>query len=199
MTLATMNHWHAESDVVALSPYIEADMQGTRSKMSHGDGLGRRGISRERWLALAFWLAVVAAIGTVGSSVTLSKIATWYAGLVKPWFTPQNAVFGPVWTFLYLTMAVAVWRVGALPPPVRTRALGLFVAQLVLNALWSPVFFGLEAPGLGLVVIVALLVALAATLIAFWRLDRVAGLLLLPCLAWVGYAAALNAAIVALN
>jgi tryptophan-rich sensory protein len=75
----------------------------------------------------------------------------------------------------------------------------LFVVQLALNAMWSPVFFGLEAPKPGLVVIVALLVSLAATLAAFWRIDRVAGLLLLPYLAWIGYATALNAAIVALN
>jgi tryptophan-rich sensory protein len=151
-----------------------------------------------RWFALVIWLAVVAAVAFVGSTVTLPKIPAWYAGLAKPWFTPPNAVFGPAWTFLYVTMAVAAWRIGT-GPAERTRATVLFVVQLALNAIWSPVFFGLEAPKLGLVVIVALLIALAATLIAFWRVDRVAGLLLAPYLVWICYATALNAAIVALN
>ena len=152
-----------------------------------------------RWLTLVFWIAVVAAVAFIGSSVTLPKIPTWYAGLVKPWFTPPNSVFGPAWTVLYTMMAIAVWRVGAAASPARPRAVVLFVVQLALNAIWSPVFFGLEAPRLGLAVIVALLVALAATLVAFWRIDRLAGLLLAPYLVWVCYATALNAAIVALN
>ncbi len=151
-----------------------------------------------RWLVLAFWLAVVAVVAFVGSAVTLPKIPTWYAGLAKPWFTPPNAVFGPAWTLLYAMMAVAAWRIGT-GPSARTRATALFVVQLTFNAIWSPVFFGLEAPKLGLAVIVALLISLAATLIAFWQIDRLAGLLLVPYLAWICYATALNAAIVALN
>ena len=152
-----------------------------------------------RWLMLAFWLAVVAAVALAGSSVTLPKIPTWYAGLAKPSFTPPNAVFGPVWTVLYTMMAVAVWRVGAASDPARTKAVALFVAQLALNAAWSQAFFGFEAPALGLAVIGALLLSLAATMVAFWRIDRAAGALLAPYLAWVCYATALNAAIVALN
>lgn len=155
--------------------------------------------SGNRWLRLAFWLVIVAAVALVGSSVTLPKIPTWYASLAKPSFTPPNAVFGPVWTILYVMMAVAVWRVGAAANPGRPRATTLFVVQLALNAIWSPVFFGLEAPRLGLAIIIMLLVALTATLAMFWRIDRPAGLLLAPYLAWVCYATALNAAIVALN
>jgi tryptophan-rich sensory protein len=151
-----------------------------------------------RWFALALWIAVVAAVALAGSSVTLPKIPTWYASLAKPSFTPPNAVFGPVWTILYLMMAVAVWRIGA-GDPARKRAVVLFAVQLALNAIWSPVFFGLEMPGLGLAVIVALLVSLAATVVVFWRIDRPAGLLLAPYLLWVCYATALNTAIVALN
>ena len=157
-------------------------------------------IQGRRWLTLAFWLAVVAAVGLAGSWVTLPKIPTWYASLAKPSFTPPNALFGPVWSTLYVMMAVAVWRIGgASAAAARPRAIGLFVVQLMLNALWSPVFFGLEAPKLGLAVIVLLLLALALTLAAFWRIDRPAGALLVPYLAWVAYATALNAAIVALN
>lgn len=152
-----------------------------------------------RWLPLLCWLAVVAAVALAGSTATLPNIPPWYAGLAKPSFTPPNAVFGPVWTVLYIMMAVAVWRVGLTSGQSRRRAIGWFVLQLVLNALWSPVFFGLHAPLSGLVIILALLAALAATTVAFWRIDRVAGLLLAPYLAWVCYATALNAAIVTLN
>jgi benzodiazapine receptor len=151
-----------------------------------------------RWLVLVFWLAVVAGVAFVGSSVTLPKIQSWYAGLAKPWFTPPNAVFGPAWTILYAMMAVAVWRIGT-GPVARTRATALFVVQLAFNAIWSPVFFGLKAPKLGFAVVVALLISLAATLVAFWRIDRLAGLLLAPYLVWVCYATALNAAIAVLN
>jgi benzodiazapine receptor len=159
---------------------------------------GHRG--SRRWLTLLIWLAVVFAVGAVGSLVTLPKIPTWYAGLTKPWFNPPNGLFGPVWTVLYVLMAVAAWRIAEMPAdPARSRALRLFCLQLALNALWSPVFFGLEAPKFALCVIAALLVCLAATLIAFLRIDRFAGLLLAPYLVWVGYAAALNGSIAALN
>jgi len=148
---------------------------------------------------LAFWLAVVAAVALVGSSVTLAKIPTWYAGLATPSFTPPNSLFGPVWTVLYVMMALAAWRIGAASDAARTRAVALFAVQLALNAIWSPVFFGLEAPKLALAVITALMFSLAATLATFWRIDRPAALLLAPYLVWVCYASALNAAIVALN
>ena len=152
-----------------------------------------------RWITLAVWFAVVAAVALVGSAVTLPKIPTWYAGLAKPSFTPPNVVFGPVWTTLYVMMAVAVWRIAGDASKEKTRAIVLFAIQLGCNALWSPVFFGLEAPKLGLATICALLVSLAITIAAFWRIDRLAALLLAPYFAWVCYATALNAAIVALN
>jgi translocator protein len=153
-----------------------------------------------RWWLLAFWLAVVFAVSFVGSAITLPKIPTWYVGLVKPSFTPPNWLFGPVWTLLYVLMAVAAWRIGAVPDAAaRQRAIGMFCVQLLLNAIWSPVFFGLEAPRLGLAIIVAMDAAVVATLVAFWRLDRPAGIMLVPYLCWISYATALNAAIVALN
>lgn len=153
-----------------------------------------------RWGVLAFWLLVVFAVSAVGSWITLPQIPAWYAGLSKPGFTPPNWVFGPVWTVLYALMAIAMWRVGAARDhSERYLATGLFVVQLALNALWSPVFFGLEAPRAGLVIIVALDIFVAATLVAFWRLDRPAGIMFVPYLAWVCYATALNAAIATLN
>jgi tryptophan-rich sensory protein len=157
--------------------------------------------SPRRWPVLVGLLLLTLGIGFVGSLVTLPQIPTWYATLNKPSFTPPNGVFGPVWTLLYVMMAVAAWRVWcrAVPGPERRSALIAFFVQLALNAIWSPVFFGLNAPASGLVVIVALVGALATTLVLFWRLDRPAGLLLVPYLAWVGFATALNGAIVVLN
>ncbi len=141
---------------------------------------------------LAAWL---------GSLATRPNIPTWYAGLVKPGFTPPNWVFGPVWGGLYLMMAWAAWRILSLPRerPGRTAALTAFFVQLALNAAWSFAFFAAHSPLAGLVVIVVLLAAILATIRSFWRLDRPAALLLVPYAAWVGYATALNAVIWRLN
>ena len=163
----------------------------------------RNGVRKEgtrKWWVLALWLALTFAVSLAGSAVTLPKIPVWYAALAKPSFTPPDWLFGPVWTILYILMAVAVWRVGgAIRSPARHLATILFCIQLALNAIWSPVFFGLEAPLAGLYVIVALDIFVGATLIAFWRLDRLAGIMFVPYLAWVCYATALNAAIVMRN
>jgi translocator protein len=143
------------------------------------------------WLALCF-----AAAGTTAFVSTDG----WYLGINKPTWNPPAWVFGPAWTFLYVTMAIAawlVWREGGWR--MQGRALGLFVLQWALNALWTPLFFGLHRPELALIDIVALWLAILATLIAFWRLRRVAGILLLPYLAWVTFAAALNFTIWRMN
>jgi translocator protein len=163
------------------------------------DGKAQAGWAPRPWWMLVFWLAVVFAISLAGSITTLPKIATWYAGLAKPWFTPPNWLFGPVWTVLYAAMAVAVWRIGIPANTQQFRAVVLFVVQLVLNGVWSPAFFGLESPLLGLVIIVPLAFVLSKTVTAFWRLDRAAGMLLVPYLLWVIYAVALNTGIYALN
>lgn len=121
----------------------------------------------------------------------------WYFALAKPTWTPPPWVFGPAWTLLYASMAVAAWMVwkrGGWGRPLQWWTL-----QLLLNAAWSPVFFGLHQVGLALVVIAALWLAIAATIAAFARVDRRAGGLLLPYLAWVSFASALNLAIWRLN
>ncbi|MCK0206553.1 tryptophan-rich sensory protein [Starkeya koreensis] len=150
-------------------------------------------------LVLAVGLCL--AVGAVGSLATTPKIPTWYAGLAKPSWTPPDAVFPIAWTTLYVLMAVALWRLWQLhaPSPERRRAVSLWFLQLVLNALWSPVFFGMEAPRAALAVVLALWLAIAATIWASARIDRMAAWLLAPYLAWVSFATALNAAIVALN
>lgn len=157
--------------------------------------------SPQRWFALAVIALMVFAIGWAGSAATLPKIPTWYASLTKPSFNPPPWVFGPVWSTLYALMAVAAWRVWVRAPagPPRGRALALFAAQLLLNGLWPFAFFGLENPRLALAIIVALLAVLLATIIAFFRLDRLAGWLLIPYVLWIAFATVLNAAIVALN
>lgn len=152
---------------------------------------GRQTFALIGWLALCF-----AATGTAA----FVSIDGWYAALQKPSWNPPAWVFGPAWTVLYISMAVAawlVWRQGGWKA--QGRALGLFLVQWVLNALWTPLFFGLHRPGLAFAEIVILWLAIAATLAAFWRINKVAGALLVPYLAWVTFAAALNFAIWRLN
>lgn len=123
----------------------------------------------------------------------------WYADLAKPTFQPPASLFGPVWTVLYALMAVAAWRVWRKGGRGARGALRLFALQLALNAAWSPLFFGAHAIGLALADLVLLVLAVAATLLAFARVDRAAAALLVPYLAWVSFAAVLNASILALN
>lgn len=149
------------------------------------------------WGALAV-IAVLAA-SVAGQLATTPHLA-WYARLAKPSFAPPDGVFGPVWGALYLLMAFAIWRVVNLPvSPARAAALALFFLQLALNAAWSWMFFGAHSPLLGLLNIVPQFLLIVATVVAFLRLDRLAGLAIAPLAAWVGFAVALNAAIWQLN
>lgn len=152
-------------------------------------------------LKLLASLAVVLAAGGIGSLATMRAIPTWYQGLTKPSFNPPGWLFGPAWTLLYLLMAVAawlVWKQGMGAAGVKL-ALAAFLLQLVLNALWSILFFGLRSPLAGLVDIIVLWLAILATIILFFRVSVPAGILLLPYIAWVTFAAVLNAAILRLN
>jgi tryptophan-rich sensory protein len=124
----------------------------------------------------------------------------WYAGLAKPALTPPGWVFGPVWTALYLAMGVSSYLVlGRASAPGGRAALAAFGIQLFLNGLWSYLFFGLERPGLALVDIGLLWLAILASLALFWRLRPLAGAILVPYLAWVGFAAWLNFGLWRLN
>ncbi|UCE18277.1 MAG: tryptophan-rich sensory protein [Gemmatimonadota bacterium] len=140
-------------------------------------------------------------VGFLGSFFTAPAIPTWYAALNKPSFTPPNWVFGPVWITLYLMMGISaylVWRLGLNEPGVKT-ALLLFGLQLALNALWSPVFFGLKSPLAGAAVIILLWIVLLATIMVFFNLSRISAILLIPYILWVSYAAVLNISIMILN
>lgn len=146
-------------------------------------------------------LAVPLAVGGLAGYATSSGVATWYPTLVKPWFNPPAWVFGPVWTLLYLMMGAAaflVWRRGLDADGVRI-ALAAFAVQLVLNGLWSLLFFGLRSPGPAFVDIFALWLAIGGTTVLFWRVVPAAGLLLLPYWAWVSFAAVLNGSLWSLN
>jgi len=151
-------------------------------------------------LGLAVAVLVCLAAGAVGSIATADAITTWYAALRKPAFSPPNWVFGPVWTTLYVMMGVAVWLVWRQAGWAGTRvALVLFAVQLLLNTAWSFLFFGFHRPGLAFLEIVVLWAAILATLVAFWQVRPVAGLLLVPYLVWVSFASVLNFAIWNLN
>jgi len=139
--------------------------------------------------------------GVIGSVFTTPAIPNWYAALEKPFFTPPSWLFAPAWITLYLLMAIAaflIWRKGLGEEGVKT-ALVIFLVQLVLNALWSVVFFGLQSPLYGMVVILLLWVAILLTIIKFFKLSTAAGALLLPYILWVSFASILNISIWVLN
>lgn len=156
-------------------------------------------------LGLIGFLAIVSAVAAFGSLGSAGAISGWYADAQKPMWTPPNIVFGPVWTVLYSTMAVAAWLVWRRPASLeRSKALRAYAAQLALNALWSPVFFGLGgllgALGLwlALVIIVALNIALLAAIFRFADVSLVATWLLVPYWLWALFATTLNAAMAVL-
>lgn len=153
-----------------------------------------------RWLGPVVIFAALIVVQFVGWRVTTPAIPDWYRGLEKPSWTPPDWLFGPVWTALYLAMAVAACLVWSRrnERPVRLPLM-LFGLQLASNLLWSVLFFGARSPALGLADIGLLWALIAATTVAFYRVHQAAGLLFLPYWGWVSYAAALNAAIVARN
>ena len=139
--------------------------------------------------------------GLIGSIFTTPAIPTWYAMLEKPPFTPPNWLFAPAWTTLYLLMGISafmVWRQWGDLRRVRI-ALIIFLTQLVLNVLWSIVFFGLESPLYGVIVIIALWITILFTILNFLKLSTLAGWLLVPYIGWVTFAAILNIFILILN
>ena len=152
-------------------------------------------------IKLAISIVACQCAGIIGSIFTTPAIPTWYATLQKPPFAPPNWLFAPAWITLYLLMAIAaflIWRKGLEQKEVKS-ALVIFLAQLVLNALWSVVFFGFQSPLYGVVVIVALWVVILLTILRFFKLSTAAGALLLPYILWVSFAAVLNVSIWVLN
>jgi benzodiazapine receptor len=152
-------------------------------------------------LKLVLSILICQSAGLIGAVFTSASISTWYVTLNKPFFTPPNWLFAPVWLTLYTLMGVAaflVWQHGFQDPQVK-RAVSIFGVQLILNALWSGAFFGLQSPLAGFIVIVVLWIAILATILKFFAISKTAGLLLIPYILWVSLAAALNGALVILN
>ena len=148
--------------------------------------------SRE-WPWLVAWVALSLLSGVIGGVATASSVDTWYRTLDRPPWAPPDFLFGPVWTLLYVSMGVAAWIVWRRRGEREVAgALWLFGAQLALNAAWSLVFFGLQAPGAAALEIVVLAAAIVATIAAFARISRGAAWLLVPYLGWVCFATALN-------
>lgn len=161
--------------------------------------MSRAATSRD-WLVLAGFIALCLGAGAVGSWFTMPALDVWYAALRKPSWNPPNWVFAPVWTALYLTMAVAAWMVWRRAGVGTARtALILFAVQLILNVAWSALFFALRSPALGVAGIVALWAALVATIVSFGRISAGAAWLMIPYLVWVTFAGALNVAVWRLN
>ncbi len=178
---------------------LTIDQMNTLERGSQPSTDREAGTTRQ-WFVLAGLLAASFLVAFVGGLASTTGVDGWYQDAAKPPWTPPNWLFGPVWSFLYTAMAVAAWLVwrrwgwqDAKP------ALLLYAGQLVLNAIWTPLFFGAEQLWPGLAVIVALDVVLAVTVVAFFRKQRLAGALLVPYLAWCLYATTLNAGVAVLN
>jgi len=151
-------------------------------------------------VVLLLLIVVCLSVAGFGAVFTSSSVSQWYPTLRKPSWNPPSWIFGPVWITLYVMMAIAAWLVwqklgfrGA------AGTLWLFAFQLVLNAAWSPLFFGLKSPLAGLIGIVPLWVAILATLISFWKISPIAGLLFVPYWLWVSFATMLNFTIWKMN
>jgi len=132
--------------------------------------------------------------GVVGSFFTVSAIPTWYAGLIKPDFSPPNWLFAPVWVILYLMMGVAVYLIWQQLDKVKTAKnfLAVFWIHLFFNATWSIIFFGLQNPGIAFVNIIIIWLFILALLIKGWVIDKRAAYLLIPYFLWVSFASVLN-------
>jgi len=155
---------------------------------------------RTRWIGLVVLIVVCLGAGGLGAAVTTPEVNGWYRTIVKPTWNPPDSVFGPVWTTLYLMMAIAAWQVWQRAGlRVAAAPLALFAVQLLLNIAWSCIFFGMHQLGWALVDVITLWLAIAVTMIAFFHRSRIAGWLLVPYLAWVSFASVLNFTIWRLN
>ena len=163
------------------------DQQGTKREAASGNG--------RRIPKLIMSILACEAIGGIGSVFAINSIPTWYVSIQKPWFTPPNWLFGPVWITLFLLMGVSLFLLWPKSPKERANnrmALIIFGSQLALNVLWTFVFFGLQLFFAGLIEILVLWGVIALTIITSYRVNKTAGLILVPYIAWVTIATLLN-------
>jgi benzodiazapine receptor len=174
-----------------MQPY-PGEVKPALNKDAERPGTGRQ------VLVLAGFLAASFLVAGLGSLATFDNVNGWYATADKAPWSPPNWIFGPVWTFLYTAMAVSAWLVWRKQAAGTPRALKIYGIQLALNLAWTPVFFGLYpaiggiALWLALAIIVALVAAVAVAVLSFGPVSRTAGLLLLPYVSWLVFAATLN-------
>jgi benzodiazapine receptor len=141
-------------------------------------------------IGLGFWILLTFSVAAIASQF---KPGEWYMILVKPTWTPPGWLFGPVWGILYLAMSISAWLIWRQRVKLKVHLpLGFYLIQLLLNGLWSWIFFGQRLIGIALIDIVVLWVMIAITIVCFWRISRTASILLMPYLLWVSFAAALN-------
>jgi tryptophan-rich sensory protein len=151
-------------------------------------------------MKLLYSLVITVGVGAIAGFATASNIDGWYATLSKPWFNPPNWIFGPAWTLLYILMGIALFLIWKQPASLyKSNSLWLFFIQLLLNFLWSFLFFYFHKIGLAFVDIVALLLFIILTIFSFSRLSKKAAWLMVPYVCWVSFATILNGAIYHLN
>jgi tryptophan-rich sensory protein len=152
-----------------------------------------------KYLKLFISLLLPQIAGGLGAFFTLSSVQSWYLTLNKPSWNPPSWLFGPVWTTLYVLMGIACYLIWKSEHPRKKQVLTLYFLQLFLNFLWSPAFFGVQNPMLGMLVIVPLWAAILACILLFRKINGWAALLMIPYLLWLSFATVLNATIWYLN
>lgn len=156
-------------------------------------------MKKNKFLILALSIILCLSAGFIGSFFTVTSIDSWYSLLNKPFFNPPNWLFGPVWTTLYLMMGISLYFIIINKSKNKKKAYYLFGIQLILNSLWSILFFGFQSPLFAFIEIVILWAAIYYTIRLFHKISKPASYLLMPYLAWVSFAAILNFAIFLLN
>ena len=157
------------------------------------------GLDRKKVPKLLFSILLANMAGIIGSLFTTPNIPTWYATINRPAFTPPSWIFAPVWTSLFVLMGISLFIVWDNGLKKNKKAVGIFGVQLILNTLWSILFFGMQNPFLGLVEIMFLWLAIFATILAFYKISKTSAYLLIPYILWVSFAAFLNYSIWILN
>lgn len=152
-----------------------------------------------KWKELILAIILCQLAGIIGSFFTFESIPTWYASLEKPFFNPPNWIFGPVWITLYTIMGISSYLIYTSKNKRKTDALKIFGIQLFLNAIWSIIFFGFKSPLIALIVIILLWFLIIFTILKFYKINRAAGLILIPYILWVSFATILNYYIFILN
>ncbi len=169
----------------------------------HSDPRNTSSFKKGLWLRIIVSIIIISTLGSLSGILTGNTVGTWYGEINKPFFTPPNWVFGPAWLLLYTLMGISVGRIWQLAaknryPIIRNytkKGILLFVIHFIFNLAWTPIFFGLQMPGLALIVILTMLGIIIFMTKQYYRVDRIASFLLVPYIVWVSFATLLNASI----